>query len=80
MECEEILVDFWEEEYDTVLIGGKDHLYEMGKGLVKKYRLDRAVSCNLSESKTIVKNKSSQGRPSSNIEKVDSSNAEKVEP
>ena len=43
-----------------MLIGSKECLYEMGKGLVKKYRLDRAVPCDLSESKTIVKDKSSQ--------------------
>ena len=54
-ESEQILVNFWDHEYDTVLIGGIEQLYQMGKGLVRKYRLDRAIECSLAESKKMKK-------------------------
>ena len=39
-------------------MAGKDAVYEMYKGLVKKYRLDRAIPCDLVESKSMGKIKS----------------------
>jgi hypothetical protein len=55
LEKEEILVDFWKQEYDTVIFADSNSLYEMGKGLVRRYRLDRAQPIVYSESKTIKK-------------------------
>lgn len=59
LEHEEIEVDFWTHDYDTVLIGSQDALYEMGKRIVRKYHLDRAQECNLSDSKNMTKSMSS---------------------
>ena len=38
-----------------MIMGGKDAVYEMCKGVVKKYRLDRAIPCDLVESKSMKK-------------------------
>jgi hypothetical protein len=38
-----------------VLVAGKEELYEMGKGLVKKYRLEHAQDLSLILSRQTIK-------------------------
>jgi hypothetical protein len=49
LEWEEVAVDFWDHEYETVLLGGDECLLEVGKGLAKRYKLVHAQECSLSE-------------------------------
>jgi hypothetical protein len=49
LEWEEVAVDFWDHEYETVLLGGEDSVLEVGKGIAKRYRLIHAQECSISD-------------------------------
>jgi hypothetical protein len=59
LEHEDTPLDFWNRDYDSVLVGGRETLFEVCKGVVRKYRLDRAQPCSLSDSKSMIKSSSS---------------------
>lgn len=42
LEYEEIPIDFWDHEYDTVLLGGDNYILDVGKGIAKCYKLIHA--------------------------------------
>jgi hypothetical protein len=48
LEHEDIAIDFWDHEYETVLLGDEDSLYEVGKGIAKRFRIIHAQPCLVS--------------------------------
>lgn len=52
LENEEIMIEFWDHEYETILLADADSLYEVGKGMVKRFRLINAQPCNISDTRS----------------------------
>lgn len=51
LEYEEVAIDFWDHEYETILLGGDECILEVGKGIAKCYKIIHAQQCSISDTR-----------------------------